>query len=87
MAEDKRPTLPSFASQTSFSDTLNDPFSDGPTRGGLTIQQPVPSPYESTVSLPQEFGMHGGYNDEDDEVEKVPLTSSQGMSGSLYPPG
>ena len=85
MAEDRRPPLPSFASQTSVSDTLHsDPFGDRP--HGYSLTDPAPSAYSSTVSLPQEFGTGQGNYEDDDEVEKVPLTSSQGMSGSLYPP-
>ncbi|THG98213.1 hypothetical protein EW026_g3937 [Hermanssonia centrifuga] len=80
MAEDKRPPLPSFNSQSS----VGDPFSDRPQH--LHFQEPAPSAYSSTVSLPQEFGGRPGYDD-DDEIEKVPLTSGQGMSGGLYPPG
>ncbi|KAJ3559212.1 hypothetical protein NM688_g478 [Phlebia brevispora] len=85
MADEKRPPLPSFASQSSLSDTLNDPFSDRPQH--VNFQEGIPSAYNSTVSLTDNFsGRNSGYED-DDEVEKVPLTSSQGMSGSLYPPG
>ncbi|KAI0796852.1 chitin synthase [Abortiporus biennis] len=85
MSEDKRPPLPSLNSQssvTSLNDSYNDPFADRPRQ--LQFQDPRRSAYESTVSLPQEFGGQPSY--EDEEIEKVPLTSQQGMSGSLYPP-
>ncbi len=85
MAEEKRPTLPSFASQTSLNDSLSDPFGDHPQR--VSFPESTASGYNSTVSLPHEFGGQGAGYDDDDEIEKVPLTSSQGMSGSLYPPG
>ncbi|KZT72530.1 glycosyltransferase family 2 protein [Daedalea quercina L-15889] len=80
MAEDHRPSLPSYNSLSSVSDH-GDPFADRPRR--VNFEEPAMSAYESSVSLPQEFGgMSGGY--EDDEVEKLPLTAG---SGSLYPPG
>ncbi|KAH8106018.1 glycosyltransferase family 2 protein [Cristinia sonorae] len=87
MAEDKRPTLPSFnsnASQVSLTDDTHDPFRDRP--HGLTFQEPSPRPFDSTVSLPHEFGGIPSNYEEDDEQEKVPLTS-QGYTGGLYPPG
>ena len=44
----------------------------------------MPTPFQSTTSLPHEFGGQGGYEDEE---EKVPLTGDQGFVGGLYPPG
>ncbi|KAH9938331.1 glycosyltransferase family 2 protein [Fomitopsis serialis] len=80
MAEDHRPPLPSYHSQNSVSDH-GDPFADRPRH--VNFQEPAMSAYESSVSLPQEFGgMGGGYDD--DDVEKLPLTAAP---GSLYPPG
>ena len=78
MAEDRRPTLPSF---NSHADSEGDPFADRP-QPHLAFQEPtVPSAYASTTSLNGEFGGRPGDYD-DEEVEKVPLTS-----GGLYPPG
>ena len=45
----------------------------------------MPTPYQSTTSLPQEFGARSGYPA--DEEEKVPLTGDPGFVGGLYPPG
>ena len=69
MAEEKRPTLPSFASQSSLSDTLNDPFGDRARH--VNFPESSPSGYNSTVSLPQEFGGHVSVYEDEDEVEKV----------------
>ena len=80
MAEDHRPPLPSYNSLGSSSDH-GDPFADRPRQVNFT--EPSMSAYESSVSLPHEFGgMGGGY--EDEEVEKLPLTAA---AGTLYPPG
>ena len=68
MAEERRPPLPSFNSQTSIADSEHDPFADRPHQ--LAFQEPPPSAYASTVTLPQEFGGRGGEYD-DDEVEKA----------------
>lgn len=76
MAEERRPQLPSFNSQSSMSEAEHDPFADHPR---IAFQEPPPSAYASTTSLTGEFGMQGQYDE--DEVEKVPLTS-----GGLYPP-
>ncbi|GBE80048.1 Chitin synthase 1 [Sparassis crispa] len=76
MAEGNRPPLPSFSSQTSLSDQA-DPFADH----HVNFLEP-PRPYESTVSLPQEFGGMGGSNYDEDDIEKLPLTANQGF----YPP-
>ncbi|KAI0068690.1 chitin synthase [Artomyces pyxidatus] len=60
----------------------DDPFADRPRH--LQFQEPQPQPYESAVSLPQEFGgQTAQYEEEDDIVEKLPLTGS----GGFYPPG
>lgn len=83
MAEDQRPPLPSQASQASLSEAstyVHNPFTD---RQRLQFQEPSPRPYESTVSLgASEFGGRTSVYD-DDESEKVPLTSN---AGGLYPP-
>ena len=80
MAEERRPPLPSFNSQASMGDSEHDPFTDRPHH--LQFQEPAPSAYASTTSLTLagDFGRSGEYDDE--EVEKMPLTS-----GGLYPPG
>jgi hypothetical protein len=67
-----------------------DPFSDGQPR--IQFQEPsvprrnptgnMPTPFQSSTSLPQEFGGQGF-----DEEEKIPLTGDQGFVGGLYPPG
>ncbi|EMD40851.1 glycosyltransferase family 2 protein [Gelatoporia subvermispora B] len=76
---DQRPPLPSLSSHSSIND-LSDPFADRPRQ--INFNEPPPSAYESTVSLPHEFG---GMGDDDSEVEKVPLT--HGSPGGFYPPG
>lgn len=67
-----------YSSNPSQSTVVGDPFSD---RQHLTFQERPPSAYASTISLPDEYEQGGHYH-EDDEVEKVPLTSGGGM----YPP-
>ncbi|EED81458.1 predicted protein [Postia placenta Mad-698-R] len=49
----------------------------------VAFQEPNMAAYESTASLPHEFGGMGS-NYDDEEVEKLPLTAAQ---GGLYPPG
>ncbi|THH31301.1 hypothetical protein EUX98_g2888 [Antrodiella citrinella] len=88
MEEDKRPPLPSFHSNTSQSTIHTDPFADTGRTRALNFQEPSPSAYASTVSLPQEFGGLGGDSyEDDDEQEKIPLTSTSSLGGGLYPPG
>ncbi|OSX60115.1 glycosyltransferase family 2 protein [Postia placenta MAD-698-R-SB12] len=83
MAEDHRPPLPSYASQSSVTlSDHSDPFADRPPRQ-VAFQEPNMAAYESTASLPHEFGGMGS-NYDDEEVEKLPLTAAQ---GGLYPPG
>lgn len=60
-----------------------DPFADG---HHLRFQEPQPRPFESTTSLPQDFGGRGGQYDEDEELEKQPLTGGN-VAGGFYPPG
>ncbi|KAL5508261.1 CHS1_1 [Sanghuangporus vaninii] len=89
MSGPQRPPLSSHSSTETFSD--RDPFSDRHPR--IQFQDPpvpqrnMPTPYQSTASLPQEFGGRSAYNDGDDEEEKVPLTGDPGFVGGLYPPG
>ena len=76
MDPNNRPPLPSNnPSQT----TLNDPFSD---RQHLTFQEPSPSAFASTTSLTDDFGGQRQSQYDDEEIEKMPLTS-----GGMYPPG
>ena len=58
------------------------PFADG---HHLRFQEPQPRPFESTTTLPQDFGGQGGQYD-DDELEKQPLTGGN-VAGGFYPPG
>ena len=64
-----------------------DPFGDGQPR--IQFSEPsiprrgIPQAYESTTTLPNEFGGQQFV----DEEEKVPLTGDQGFVGGLYPPG
>ncbi len=72
------PNRPPLPSNNPSQATLNDPFGD---RQHLTFQEPTPSAYASSVSLTDDFG--GARQEyDDDEIEKVPLTSS-----GMYPPG
>lgn len=64
------------------SDYNPDPFADG--HHGLRFQEPQPRPFDSTTSLPQDFGQNRQY--EDDEQEKQPLTGGN-LAGGFYPPG
>lgn len=88
MANPQRPT---FSSQNSTDSHYSnrDPFSDGQPR--IQFQEPtipprgMPQPYESSTSLPHEFGGQQAYDM--GEEEKVPLTGDQGFVGGLYPPG
>ncbi|KIJ70012.1 glycosyltransferase family 2 protein [Hydnomerulius pinastri MD-312] len=69
-----------------------DPFADRPRQ--THFQEPPPraydsaanSPFESTTTLPREFGA-AGYVDED-YAEKLPLTGGESYNpGGFYPPG
>ncbi|KAH9179673.1 glycosyltransferase family 2 protein [Lactarius sanguifluus] len=64
------------------SEYSSDPFADG--HHGLRFQEPQPRPFDSTTSLPQDFGQGRQY--EDDELEKQPLTGGN-VAGGFYPPG
>lgn len=83
MAQDQRPPLPSLSSQSSVTDhTLTDPFADR--QRAINFSEPTfPTPNQSVVSFPNEFGTLTETYDEDDE-EKRPLARGQGAS--LYPP-
>ena len=91
MSGSQRPPLSHQSSSETFSDR-GDPFSDRQPR--IQFQDPpvpqrgaMPTPYQSSTSLPHEFGGRPGYNLQDDEEEKVPLTGDPGFVGGLYPPG
>lgn len=79
MAQD-RPPLPSLSSHESSSEHDHytvDPFADR--HRAINFQETAPSAYDSTISLPQDFGDRGGSD------EKLPLT--QEFGGGFYPPG
>lgn len=91
MSNPQRPPLSTQSSAESR--PYGDPFSD---TGAPQIhfQEPdlaqrggMPRPFESTTSLPHEFGGQSANFPEDDEEEKLPLTGNQGFVGGLYPPG
>jgi chitin synthase len=70
-----------------------DPFADRPRQtqfsepeGRFNSTTSLPRPFESTTTLQQDFGSHNNYDD-DEYVEKQPLTSGQNFSGGFYPPG
>lgn len=83
---DNRPPGPSYDS------SLGDPFADRPRQTHFTEpQRPYQSAslapsFESTTSLPNEFGANSAYDD-DEYIEKVPLTSGENFTGGFYPPG
>ncbi|KAF8639963.1 hypothetical protein AX17_001213 [Amanita inopinata Kibby_2008] len=87
---DHRPPLPSVSSNDS--DAYSDPFADRPRQthfrepersyGGTP--SPKLQPYESTTSIPNEFGGQDTYDDE--YVEKQPLNAGQSFTGGFYPP-
>ncbi|KAI0089171.1 glycosyltransferase family 2 protein [Irpex rosettiformis] len=72
------PNRPPLPSNNPSQATLTDPFSD---RQHLTFQEPPRSAYASSVSLTDDFSAQRPEY-EDDEIEKMPLTS-----GGMYPPG
>jgi len=90
---------PSVSSHSTYVE--EDPFADGNTntRQRLQFSEPqhpypssrnlspasMPRPFESSSSIPGEFGGHGQF--EEDEVEKQPLTAGQAFTGGFYPPG
>lgn len=76
-----RPPPTSLSSHDS--DPLSDPFAERPR--GIQFQEPQLRPFDSTVSLSQEFAAQG-HPYEDEEVEKQPLTGGNVPAG-FYPPG
>lgn len=77
-----RPPLPSVSHEGAH---YGDPFADRPRQ--LQFQDAEPRPYDSQVSLAQDFGGRGVNYSDEDLVEKLPLTSGEGFSGGFYPPG
>jgi chitin synthase len=74
-----------------------DPFADRPHQITFTEPEPpyrgsphgspgsVPRPFESTATLPSEFGGQETYDDED-YIEKQPLNAGGSFTGGFYPP-
>ncbi|KAF7433398.1 Chitin synthase, class 2 [Pleurotus ostreatus] len=87
---DQRPPLPSVSSYNSRGEGLGDPFADRPRQ--TQFSEPphpyhgAPQGYESSVTLPQEFGAQGNYDD-DEYLEKQPLNANPSFAGGFYPPG
>ncbi|KAK1224389.1 hypothetical protein PQX77_012685 [Marasmius sp. AFHP31] len=88
-----RPPMPPSVNSHNSNEPFGDPFADRQAAPQYTEpNHPYPSSstlvrgYESTASLPREFGAREQYDDED-YVEKQPLTGTQGFSGGFYPPG
>ncbi|KAI9452078.1 chitin synthase [Russula earlei] len=75
-----RPPLGSLSPHDS--DQNSNPFADRPRL--LQFEEPTPRAFDSTVSLPQDFGGQGRPYDEE-EVEKQPLTGGN-VPGGFYPP-
>lgn len=76
-----RPSYPTYSSRES--DPNSDPFADRPR--ALQFQEPQPRPFDSSASLPQDFGERNRPYD-DEELEKQPLTGGN-FAGGFYPPG
>lgn len=80
-----------MASRSSPQDEpYGDPFADRPRQTHFqeppsrTYDNPS-SPFESTTTLPREFGANYG---DDDVSEKLPLTGGESYNvGGFYPPG
>lgn len=76
---------PSSLSSHESDYTAADPFADRLDRPrGVQFQDP-PRPFDSTVSLTQDFGGQARTY-EDEEIEKQPLTGGN-VPGGFYPPG
>jgi chitin synthase len=87
-----RPPLPTNTSYNR-AQGYGDPFADRPRQTHFQEPQrphrspslspaPTPQPFDSTTTLAQ-----GGEYDDDEFVEKLPLTSGQNFqSGGFYPP-
>ncbi|KAF9534888.1 putativechitin synthase [Crepidotus variabilis] len=84
---DNRPPLPSQNSSSSV--PYGDPFADRPRQTQLSDAARgggiMPSPYASQTNLSHPDGGHD-YDDDDEFLEKQPLTTGQGFAGGFYPP-
>jgi hypothetical protein len=78
-----RPSIMSDRRPLTQGDYTPDPFADG---HHAHFQEPMPRPYESTTSLPQDFGGPGQQYDDEEAIEKQPLTGGN-VAGGFYPPG
>lgn len=76
---DHRPPLSSSPSYSS--EHYGDPFADRPRQTRFTEAEG--SPFQSTTSL--SLGDRDAYDDEE-AIEKQPLTVGQNFSGGFYPP-
>ncbi|KAF9006420.1 glycosyltransferase family 2 protein [Cyathus striatus] len=80
-----------MANQRPPNDSYDDPFADHPAQARFTEQDrsysssSVPRPFESTTTLPQ-FPSTDHYDEDDEYIEKQPLTSGQTFAGGFYPP-
>lgn len=86
---DNRPPLPS-ASSYDRNAPYADPFADRPRQTQFNEPEPpyhsstsLPRPYQSSASLP--LSAQDTYDD-DEYIEKQPLTVGQDFSGGFYPP-
>ena len=86
---DNRPPLPSSASFSN--EPYGDPFADRPRQ--TRFQEPEGSPYEATTlgPLPRPYQSTTSLSvadnfDDDETIEKQPLTVGQNFSGGFYPP-
>lgn len=93
MANRPPPSHNDSSNNLTGNEPYGDPFADRPRRTQFSEPaHPYPStaslprPYESTTSLPREFGSREQFDDED-YVEKQPLTGGPGFAGGFYPPG
>ncbi|KDQ64296.1 glycosyltransferase family 2 protein [Jaapia argillacea MUCL 33604] len=87
MADQGRPPLNTMSSQQSLATSYGDPFSDRQRQ--THFQEPQnPRAFDSSTTLPHEFGGNGDQYDDEEEEEKQPLTSGQGQqfTGGFYPP-
>lgn len=89
---DYRPQFPSANSSTR-GEGYGDPFADRPRQTTFAEPErpfhgspsPGPRPFESTTTLPTEFGGQETYDD-DEYIEKQPLNAGGSFTGGFYPP-
>ena len=84
---DNRPPLSSSPSYSN--EPYGDPFADRPRQ--TRFQEPEGSPYATTGPLPRPYQSTTSLSvvdnfDDDDSIEKQPLTVGQNFSGGFYPP-